>query len=309
MQRIITYTISAEAAGSTVLAYLKQKHYSRSVITLLKQTPSGILVNQAWAYVSYILQEGDILTVRLIERPIKTEKPADTPKIQPVNLPISIVYEDMDILVVNKPAHMPTHPSMKHYDNTLANAAAYHAKKRGEYYPFRCINRLDRDTSGLTIIAKNPYSSCVLYEQMRNRQIRRIYYAVVEGMTDKEGIINVPIARRPDTIIERTVDFTAGEHAVTHYKTLAQKDGLSFLKLWLETGRTHQIRVHMSYIGHPLIGDFLYNPKEKTKNSQLQRQALHAGNLEFVHPITGQMLRFSTPLPEDILKFLHMIIS
>lgn len=298
MERVLTYTISRPDAGKSVLTFLKEKKYSRNLIVYLKKMRPGIVVNNEWVYISHELKEHDILTIRLTEQ--------QEQKILPLELPFGVVYEDEDLLVADKPACMPVHPSIEHYTHTLANAVAFHAAQRQEQYPFRCINRLDRDTSGLTLIAKNPYSSCMLYEQMRNRKIQRTYYAIAEGYTQPEGCINAPIARRPGSVIERTVDFESGEYAVTHYKTLASHGDLSFLKLRLDTGRTHQIRVHMSYLGHPLAGDFLYNNQ---KNSRIQRQALHAGNLEFVHPVNGQVLRFSTPLPEDMLNLLHMIIS
>lgn len=302
MRRILTYQIHTEDAGQTVLAYLRQRHYSRSVITNLKKTRNGIQVNHEWSYTNYRLKENDVLTILMVET-ADAEGPAG---ILPVRLPVGIVYEDDDILVANKPAYMPIHPSAGNYDNTLANAIAFHANERQEQYPYRCINRLDRDTSGLAVIAKNPYSSCILYEQMRNRQIRRSYYAIVEGMTEKSGTIDAPIARKEGTIIERTVSYTNGERAVTHFETLAyaHAEDLSFLKLQLETGRTHQIRVHMCHLGHPLIGDFLYNAKD----TRMTRQALHAGLLEFAHPVNGQALSFAAPLPEDMRQFFDFTI-
>lgn len=308
MERILTYPIGAEQAGKTILQFLKEKQYTRSVIIQLKKTQNGILVNERWAHVNDRLQAGETLCIRLAE---------NTPqKIQPVCLPLSVVYEDDDLLVVNKPAGMPVHPSMAHYDDTLANAVCYHAQTKDEQYPYRCINRLDRDTSGLTVIAKHIYSSCMLYGQMQKRQIHRTYYAIAQGKTNAYGTIDAPIARKEASVIERIVDFACGEHAVTHYETLSYlsacpKDkqlppaGLSFLKLTLETGRTHQIRVHMRHIGHPLIGDFLYNPND----SSMRRQALHAGTLELTHPVNGQPLRFTSQLPEDMLQFFHMVIS
>ena len=297
MKRILTYQIQADTAGWNILRFLKEKHYSRSVVIQLKKTENGILVNNEWAYVNHILKEGEILTIQLIEPDERSACPTD-PKILPVELAISVIYEDEDLLVINKPAGMPIHPSMGHDGNTLANAVLYHAAKRQESYPYRCINRLDRDTSGLTIIAKNAYSSCILYEQMRDRHICRTYYAIAEGSVPKYGSIEAPIAREKDTIIARAVD-AAGAPAVTHFETIAEKDGLSFVKLWLDTGRTHQIRVHMRHIGHPLIGDFLYNPDDL----RMKRQALHAGKLAFVHPVTGQPLQFCAPLPKDMLQF------
>ncbi len=304
MERILNYTVDTSDVGTSVLQFLKKKKYSRNLITHLKKTEAGIVVNNEWVYINHELKEHDNLTIRLVE----TEIP-ESQKILPAKLPFSVLYEDDDILVADKPADMPIHPSIAHYGHTLANAVAWHARQRREQYPFRCINRLDKDTSGLTLIAKNPYSSCILYSQMRNRQIHRTYYAIVQGCTQKQGTINAPIARKEGSTIERTVNFQSGERAVTHYETLACKNGLSFLKLQLEPGRPPQIRVHMRYLGHPLVGDFLYNENYGKINSQLQRQALHAGNLEFVHPVNGQVLRFSTPLPEDMLNLLHMVIS
>lgn len=299
MDRILTYTITKDADGWSILRFLKEIHCSHSVITRLKKTECGILVNGEWVHVTHLLKAGDTLVLKL------TEPESAVQSILPCSLPVSIVYEDADLLVVNKPSGMPVHPSLGHFENTLANAAAYHAQQKHESYPFRCISRLDRDTSGLTVIAKHAYSSCILNEQMRERKIQRIYYAIAEGKTDTEGTIYAPIARKKDTIIERTVDFLSGEAAITHYQRLAYKDGLSFLRLYLETGRTHQIRVHMQYTGHPLIGDFLYNPKD----TRMKRQALHAGNLKFVHPVREELLQFTAPLPEDMLQFFPMIIS
>ena len=312
MRRILTYLIDPDAAGQSILTFLKEKRYSRTVITQLKKTKNGIQIDEKWAYVNHILKEDERLTILLTEPeeqlqlhdPDENRYAADIPNILPTDLPVHIVYEDEDLLVVDKSAGMPIHPSMGNHKNTLANAVRHHAVQRQEYYPYRCVNRLDRDTSGLTIIAKNAYSSCILYEQMRARAIRRTYYAIAQGNTPASGTIHAPIARQKDTILERTVR-ADGEEAVTHFQTLARSDGLSFLKLWLDTGRTHQIRVHMSYIGHPLIGDFLYNPKD----SRMKRQALHAGNLSFAHPVTGQTLQFSAPLPTDMLQFFDVVIS
>lgn len=320
MERILTYTIGPDAAGWSILRFLKEKHYSRTVIIQLKKTDKGILLNGTWAYVNQILKEGDKLTVRLTETEetgtdlskqpaltasMQTSLSVETLKILPVDLPIQVLYEDEDLLVIHKPPGMPIHPSMGHAKNTLANAVCYHAMQRQESYPYRCINRLDRDTSGLTIIAKNAYSSCILYEQMRKRLIQRTYYAIAQGCTPQEGTIDAPIARKKGSVIARTVDFSTGEPAVTHFQTLACKNDVSLVKLWLDTGRTHQIRVHLSHIGHPLLGDFLYNPHD----CRMERQALHAAHLAFWHPVSGEALTFSAPLPEDMQKVLQMVIS
>ena len=211
-------------------------------------------------------------------------------------MPLSILYEDEDILVINKPADMPVHPSIGNYTNTLANGVAAYLDAKGEHSPFRCINRLDRDTSGALILAKNAFSAAVLSTQMRNRQIRRTYLAVVEGITPPNGTISAPISRVDDSVIERHVDFLHGEPAVTHYERLETKNEHSLLEIHLETGRTHQIRVHMGYIGHPLPADYLYQPEYDC----FKRQPLHSLQLEFRHPVTDKSMCLLAPVPEDI---------
>ena len=237
------------------------------------------------------LLAGDYFRVRLLET-------VDSDGIIPVSMPLSILYEDEDILVINKPADMPVHPSIGNYTNTLANGVAAYLDAKGEHSPFRCINRLDRDTSGALILAKNAFSAAVLSTQMRNRQIRRTYLAVVEGITLPNGTISAPIGRVNDSVIERHVDFLHGESAVTHYERLAAGKEYSLAELHLETGRTHQIRVHMKYIGHPLPGDYLYNPDYR----RINRQPLHSYQLEFTHPITGKVMLFTAPLPIDFIS-------
>ena len=191
---------------------------------------------------------------------------------------------------------MPIHPSMNNYDNTLANAVCHYYQTQGIPYTFRCVNRLDRDTTGLTILAKHLISSAILNSEVSVRGISREYLAIVKGFTEDEGTVNAPIGRKEGSTIERQIDELYGETAITHYKRLAYQDGLSLLSLKLETGRTHQIRVHMKSIGHPLIGDFLYNP-DFTK---INRQALHSYRLRFTHPVTKKPLVFTAPLPEDM---------
>ena len=235
------------------------------------------------------LLAGDYFRVRLLET-------VDSDGIIPVSMPLSILYEDEDILVINKPADMPVHPSIGNYTNTLANGVAAYLDAKGEHSPFRCINRLDRDTSGALILAKNAFSAAVLSTQMRNRQIRRTYLAVVEGITPPNGTISAPISRVDDSVIERHVDLLHGEPAVTHYERLETKNEHSLLEIHLETGRTHQIRVHMGYIGHPLPADYLYHPKYDC----FKRQPLHSLQLEFRHPVTDKSMCLLAPVPEDM---------
>lgn len=290
MIRRLFYEIKEKDNGKTVGSYLKETGFSHRMIVNLKKTPYSILRNDIWLYVNDVLHTGDTLCVVLKEE--------SSEHIVPVNLPLSIIFEDEDILVVNKPAGMPVHPSMDHYENTLANAAAWYFKEQGCSCPFRCVNRLDRDTTGLTLLAKHALSSCILSSDIRNRCIQREYLAIAAGMTEPAGVIDAPIARKDASVIEREVNFSYGERAVTHYKRLDYRDGLSLLSIHLETGRTHQIRVHMKHIGHPLVGDFLYNP-DYTKMS---RQSLHSAKLSFTHPITKEPMCFLAPLPSDMQR-------
>lgn len=292
MTREFEYIIDEQFHNQTILAFLKAHGYSHAVLVHLKKTPESILRNGIWEHVNAVLQTGDLLHISLIEK----EGSSDIP---PVCLPFSIVYEDEDLLIVNKPAHMPVHPSLNHYENTLANAVCHYYTNQGIAYTFRCVNRLDRDTTGLTILAKHMLSSAILSQAVTRREINREYLAIVKGNVPDSGTIDAPIGRKEGSAMEREVDFSHGERAVTHYQRLAYKNGYSLLSLKLETGRTHQIRVHMKYIGHPLIGDFLYNPDSK----EISRQALHSYRLSFTHPITGVPMTLTAPLPADMKQF------
>lgn len=293
MQRVFTYSISELPAPLPVKTFLKRQGFSTHSQIFLKNLPNSVLINDTPVFLTHFLQNGDLLTIRLSEE-------ASSEHIEPVRLPLNILYEDEDLLVVNKPAGMPIHPSQNNRDNSLANALAWYYAEKGEAFVFRCINRLDRDTSGLTIIAKHMVSAGMLSAMVAakgEKGIRREYLAISRGsVTPKEGTICAPLSRKEGSIIERTVDFEKGERAVTRYRVLHEKDGHSLVSLELETGRTHQIRVHMKYLGFPLIGDYLYNPDME----RMHRQALHAHRLEFVQPVTGKPLNFAAPLPEDM---------
>ncbi len=289
MNRTFTFHITEENAGKAIDFFLKSHGFSRHILSGLKTHPQGILVNGQHQNTKYQLLQNDTLTVTILE-------PAPSEKIVPVSMELSIVYEDEDILVLNKPADTPIHPSLNNYENSLANGVAFYYQKEASPFVFRCINRLDRDTTGLTIIAKNSLSSAILSRMVSMRQIHREYMAIVEGITPESGTIDAPIGRKSDSAIERMVDYEHGERAVTHYTRISHSSTHSLLKLQLETGRTHQIRVHMKHIGYPLIGDYLYNPDF----SIIKRQALHSCRLTFTHPITGAPLEFTAPLPEDM---------
>ena len=289
MNRIFHYQITENEQGTTVLDFLRKKGFSRHILSSMKADKEALIRNGQRIGGREQLLAGDYFRVRLLET-------VDSDGIIPVSMPLSILYEDEDILVINKPADMPVHPSIGNYTNTLANGVAAYLDAKDEHSPFRCINRLDRDTSGALILAKNAFSAAVLSTQMRNRQIGRTYLAVVEGITPPNGTISAPISRVDDSVIERHVDFLRGEPAVTHYERLEVKNEHSLLEIHLETGRTHQIRVHMGYIGHPLPADYLYHPVYDC----FKRQPLHSLQLEFRHPVTDKPMCLLAPVSEDM---------
>jgi len=288
--RIIEYIITPENEGLTIEKYLRRMGFTRQSLVRLKKTDRNVVIDGEWMHLNHILKAGEKVTVTVTEE-------ESSEKVVPVDLSFPVVYEDEDIVVVNKPADMPIHPSLNNYENTLGNAAAYYFACKGEKIVFRCINRLDRDTSGLTIIAKHYLAAGILSDMMKRREIKREYIAIVEGEDIADsGTVDKPIGRVGESTIERQIDYENGENAVTHYRVLKRDKGLAKIALNLETGRTHQIRVHMKSIGHPLIGDFLYNPDSSIMN----RQALHSARLDFEHPITKERLSFTAEIPEDM---------
>lgn len=294
MNRTIIYHISEESHGLRVEQFLKRRGYSSQNLAEIKRMPKSVLVNGEHYYMRDTLSSGDTLIIHIQETECSE-------KIPPAKIPLNIVYEDEDIIVINKPAGMPIHPSMNNYTNSMANGLAWYYKEQDKPFIFRCCNRLDRDTSGLTVVAKHLVSGNILSTMVRRREIYREYLAISRGeVIPRSGTITAPLARKPGTIIERTVDFEHGEKAITHYQVIAVKNGHSLVSLQLETGRTHQIRIHMKYIGYPLIGDYLYNPDMKL----ISRQALHSHKLSFSHPITGEAMEFTAPLPEDMKRVL-----
>lgn len=324
--RTITYEITDSKSGKKISRFLKEKGYSEQNLVNLKKDEQSIWVNGSCVHQNYVLNKGDSLEVCIREKD-------SSEGIVPVKMPLSIVYEDEDLFVINKPAGMPIHPSRNNPENSLGNALAWHMKERGMPFVFRCINRLDRDTSGLTIVAKHMVSGAILSRMVAAKSrngltangIHREYLAVVQGKLESvEGTIDAPIARKEGVCLERVVDFVHGERAVTHYQVIEEENGYSLVLLKLETGRTHQIRVHMKYLGHPLVGDFLYNPKyagnqidrveecsgclenySETSQYEINRQALHAYRLCFPHPMTGSLMEFTSPLPEDMHRLIN----
>lgn len=247
MERILHYEIKASDDSPTVACFLKRQGYSSANLTDLKKMPESILINGTPSYMIRHLQGGDRLTVHIQETAVSE-------KIPPVYHPLDIVYEDEDLMVINKPADLPIHPSMRNYTHSLANGLAWYFAQKDCPFVFRCINRLDHNTSGLTIIAKHLVSGSILATMVRNREIHREYLGISRGrVTPSSGTITAPLGRKDGSIIERTIDFEHGESAITHYEVLEEKNGHSLVRLTLETGRTHQIRIHMKYLGYPLI--------------------------------------------------------
>ena len=295
MNRNIDYIIDEDSAGLRVEQFLRRKRYSGQNLSEIKRMSKSILVNGVHYYMRQELSKGDHLQVRICET-------QNSEKIPPTKLPLDIIYEDEDLLVLNKPAGMPIHPSLNNYTNSMANALAYYFQSQGKPFIFRCCNRLDRDTSGLTIVSKHLVSGSILSDMTKYREVHREYLAIARGsVTPSEGTIQAPLGRKEGTIIERTVDWEHGEDAVTHYKVVKEANGHSLVSLRLETGRTHQIRIHMKYLGYPLIGDYLYNPDME----YMTRQALHSHHMEFTHPITGEHMSFTAPLPEDMARVMQ----
>ncbi|WP_405375307.1 RluA family pseudouridine synthase [Pseudobutyrivibrio sp.] len=290
MNRTLTYEISTEYDSFPIDKYLKSQGYSSANITAIKKMPNNVVINGQWVHMNRKLSAGEVLTVNISED-------NSSEKIPPVKMDLDIVYEDEDIIVINKPAGLPIHPSLNHYEDSLANGLAYYYESQGKPFIFRCANRLDKNTSGLTVIAKHLVSANILSTMVKNRQFHREYYAIVrDTLAEKTGTIDAPIGRVDDSIITRQVDFENGERAVTHYEVIKENNGHSLVSIHLETGRTHQIRVHFKYIGHPLIGDHLYNPDFEYMN----RQSLHSHKIEFTHPIAGSPMSFVADLPTDM---------
>ena len=270
---------------------------SHRLLTTLKRENS-ILLNDFPTYPHHLLKENDKISILL-------DYEEDNSNIVPKEMNLSIVYEDEAYLVVNKPAGIPVHPSVLHYEDSLSNGIAFYFNKIGLRKKIRPVNRIDKDTSGLVIFAKNEYVQECLIHQMKNDTFQKTYFAIVEGfIEEKQGTINVPIARKRNSIIERCVS-TTGSPSITHYKVLEEKlyndFPISIVKCILETGRTHQIRVHFSFLGHPLLGDDLYGGNM----TFIQRQALHSFQVSFVHPITKEAVNYNAPLPDDLKVFLN----
>ena len=285
------YELTAEESGQRLDKYLagEMTDLSRSRIKELVQD-GEVLVNGKKSKVSYKVQKGDLIQVTVL--------PLEPLKLEAENIPLDIVYEDEDVIVVNKPQGMVVHPAAGHPSHTLVNALLYHTRDLAdspEGFRPGIVHRIDKDTSGLLMVAKNAAARESLEKQLAAKSNKRQYLAIVHGnFAEEEGTIDAPIGRNPKDRKQMAV-VEKGKSAVTHFKVLEQYQGYSLVECQLETGRTHQIRVHMAYIGHPLAGDPLYGPRKTLPG---HGQFLHAKTLGFEQPSTGEWLEFSVQPPE-----------
>ena len=288
--RMLT-VISSEYDGMILREYLRNVlRLSRAELTELKKRDDGILLNGVRVTVRALLKDGDELV-------LSRDDIDSSEGVKPVPLPLDILYEDDDVIALNKPPFMPTHPSHEHQSDTLANALAYYFESKGIPFVFRAVNRLDRDTSGVVLVAKNKNSAFVLAKQIAEFKVTKKYIAIVDGEVLSSGKIEGNIRRIEDGKMRRGV-FPDGQYALTEYEVLGVKNGLSALLVSPKTGRTHQIRVHTSYIGHPILGDTLYG--NENGSELISRQALHAYSLTFSLPSNNETITVTAPLPSDM---------
>ena len=297
MESKLIIDVSDEETGERIDSFLSGKtDFTRTRIQQLIKD-RNITVNGKPTKSSYKIEENDEIAIEVPE--------AETTEINPENIKIDIVYEDSDIAVINKQAGLVVHPAHGHYSGTLVNALLYHIKDlsgiNGEIRP-GIVHRLDKDTSGLIVIAKNDKVHTALTEMFQEKKIRKTYLAILKGKLNKtEGKVVTQIGRDKNDRKKMTVidDITKGKNAITNYKVVSQNNLFTLVKVNIETGRTHQIRVHMRHLGYPILGDSVYGRKDNEK-----RQMLHAYKLEFLHPVTGHQMEFTGEIPEDFQKAL-----
>ena len=293
------FLIDSAHDGKTVRSYIKfTLHISSRMLTVLKQDENGIVVNGTRETVRHVLHEGDVLSLALADRAENASH-----NVPPSDIPLDIIYEDAHVIALNKPPYMPTHPSHNHHDDTLANALAWRYAQAGEPFVFRPMGRLDRNTSGIVLAAKDKLASGMLTAAIREGEVNKTYIAIAVGeLPLGTGVqtIDCGIRRQAESVIMRTTcpDSTApDEVSVTDYEVLDTRDGLSLVRVRPRTGRTHQIRVHFAYIGHPLLGDDLYG----TPDERIGRHALHAQSLELPLPFADRRICLQAPMAEDML--------
>ncbi len=283
---VLTFTVPPEYDGTTVQTFLRQgQGFSWRMVVRLKHTENGITVNGEQRRSIDPIAAGDRMVLNL---------PEDMIRVEPVDMPLSVIYEDDTLLVVDKPPYLAVHPSAFKPEPTLANAVVGYYQRQGVSHAFRPTNRLDRNTSGLLLTAKNSHIAYALAHK-----VEKTYLAIVLGRLEGAGVIDQPIRIKDGCCITREVG-EGGKKSVTHYEALATDGEVSLVRLRLETGRTHQIRVHMSWLGFPLAGDTMYG----TDETVMPRHALHCAEMRFVHPLTGETVSLHSPLPSDMRQCL-----
>ncbi|WP_131036724.1 RluA family pseudouridine synthase [Clostridioides difficile] len=288
----ISYTNEEEMTLKEVL--LDKLNFSVRSLSKMKREKS-VLVNGVYKKPSLKVYSGDLIEVKIDEEKANFE---------PQDLNLQIIYDDFDIIMVNKPPFMVVHPTKSHYDKTIANGISYYIDNQKENVKIRFVNRLDMNTSGLVIVAKNAYAHHTLSTAMSENKVEKKYITVVDGIIkENEGTIDEPIYRPTEDSIKRIID-ERGQSSVTHYKVIERLENATVLEVSLETGRTHQIRVHMAHIGHGIIGDELYGYVDE---ELINRQALHAYKLEFEQPRTKEKLKFKADIPEDMKELISKL--
>lgn len=297
MSNKLTFKIK-EHEGSKIKDYLKSVELLSSRLIRGAAKEGRIKVNGERVNLRYILKSQD-----MIEVDINKEESQD---IEPEDMNLKVIYEDDDIIAVDKPPGIVVHPTKSHLSGTLANGILYYFKEKGENCIVRLVSRLDMDTSGVIIIAKNQFSHAALSREMQENAFKKEYIALVHGIMDKsEGTIDLPIYRVGEGTIKRVID-ERGQRSITHYEVLETFKNATLVKLLLETGRTHQIRVHLSHLGFPLFGDKIYG-EENNDEEYINRQALHAYKVAFPHPKDKHIVNLESPLPEDIKKLIEKL--
>lgn len=276
-------------------------HISDRLLLKLKRNEK-IFLNSRKSYVYSNVTPNDIVEIVI-------DFDEDNSNIVPTKMNLNILYEDDCYMIINKPAGIPVHPSMDHYTDSLSNGIKYYFDSIEINKKIRPVNRLDKDTSGIVVFAKNEYIQECLVKQMQSNIFYKEYIAICEGhFSNKSGTINAPIARKENSIIERCINFNCGESAITEYEVLQESKNVfspySVVKCILKTGRTHQIRVHMQYINHPLLGDSLYG----NLSDLIKRQALHSYKTSFIHPLLNKQVEYVAPIPDDLLVLIKEVI-